>query len=413
MRLSIGLCFVDLIIYSFAEFLRTYENPTAGNKGSDPYYLGVIRSMCNNNRQSFEVSFLHLAGSGGVYSQIGDWLMACPDILIDYLNEVFIINLIHSQAAKRVVLEELPTYEEIHKEIYIRFRDVSIMDKIRDLRSTNLGKLIRTQGVVTRRTGVFPQMLYVAFRCPYCKSIMDGIKQVSSHEVKPDMCLFCQRKGLEFYSEKTVYRNYQKMTIQESPGTVPAGRIPRSKVSELYMNNDQEVILTGDLIDCARPGDEIDLTGRYTNNFDTSLNTQNGFPVFSTVIEANNVTLRKDVMGNQALSQDDIHAVTIIKNDQIQIQELAADPAFEKRLLCSIAPFIFGHEDVKMAIALALFGGQQDCSWLLIYREKVNAKHRIRGDINVLLMGDPGTAKSQFLKYAERTSPRAVYDYIE
>lgn len=96
MRLSIGLCFVDLIIYSFAEFLRTYENPTAGNKGSDPYYLGVIRSMCNNNRQSFEVSFLHLAGSGGVYSQIGDWLMACPDILIDYLNEVFIINLIHS-----------------------------------------------------------------------------------------------------------------------------------------------------------------------------------------------------------------------------------------------------------------------------------------------------------------------------
>lgn len=73
--------------------------------------------------------------------------------------------------------------------------------------------------------------------------------------------------------------------------------------------------MTGDLIDCARPGDEIDLTGRYTNNFDTSLNTQNGFPVFSTVIEANNVTLRKDVMGNQALSQDDIHAVTIIKND--------------------------------------------------------------------------------------------------
>ena len=71
----------------------------------------------------------------------------------------------------------------------------------------------------------------------------------------------------------------------------------------------QEVILTGDLIDSARPGDEIDLTGRYTNNFDMALNTMNGFPVFSTVIEANNVILRKDVMGNQALSQDDIQAV--------------------------------------------------------------------------------------------------------
>lgn len=177
--------------------------------------------MCNNNRQSFEVSFLHLAGSGGVYAQIGDWLMACPDILIDYLNE----------AAKRVVLEELPTYEEIHQDIYIRFRDVSILDKIRDLRSSNLGKLIRTQGVVTRRTGVFPQMVYVAFRCSFCNQIVDGVKQSSDREVKPDCCMFCQRKGgLIFYSESTVYRNYQKMTIQESPGSVPAGRIPRSKV---------------------------------------------------------------------------------------------------------------------------------------------------------------------------------------
>lgn len=69
--------------------------------------------------------------------------------------------------------------------------------------------------------------------------------------------------------------------------------------------------MTGDLIDCCRPGDEVDLTGRYTNNFDMALNTLNGFPVFSTVIEANNVVLRKDVMGNQALSQDDVQAVGV------------------------------------------------------------------------------------------------------
>ena len=66
------------------------------------------------------------------------------------------------------------------------------------------------------------------------------------------------------------------------------------------------MILTADLIDCARPGDEVDLTGRYTSNYDSVLNTISGFPVFSTVIEANNMTLRKDVMGNQVLSQEDI-----------------------------------------------------------------------------------------------------------
>ena len=131
------------------------------------------------------------------------------------------------------MLEELPTYEDIHRDIYVRFRDVSIMDKIRDLRSSNLGKLIRTQGVVTRRTGIFPQMVYVAFKCTYCGEITEGIKQLADREVKPAMCVTCQRKSLEFYSENTVYRNYQKMTIQESPGTVPAGRIPRTKVRRI------------------------------------------------------------------------------------------------------------------------------------------------------------------------------------
>ena len=75
------------------------------------------------------------------------------------------------------------------------------------------------------------------------------------------------------------------------------------------------MILTGDLIDCARPGDEIDLTGNYTNNFDMSLNTKNGFPVFSTIIDANNVGTRKDVMGSQILSSEDIQKVCNNDND--------------------------------------------------------------------------------------------------
>ena len=85
------------------------------------------------------------------------------------------------------------------------------------------------------------------------------------------------------------------------------------------------MIVTGDLIDCARPGDEVDLTGRYTNNFDMSLNTRNGFPVFSTVIEANNVITRKDVMGSQVLSQEDIQQVGLFETDDDKIKELAAD----------------------------------------------------------------------------------------
>lgn len=146
-------------------------------------------------------------------------------------SSFFLFLFSHLQGAKRVVLSEFPSYEEVHKDIYVRFRDFAVLESLRDLRSSSLGKLIRTQGVVTRRTSVFPQMLYVAFRCSFCNQIMEGIKQLPDREVKPDMCVFCQRRGgLQLCTENTVFRNYQKITLQESPGSVEAGRIPRSKV---------------------------------------------------------------------------------------------------------------------------------------------------------------------------------------
>ena len=128
----------------------------------------------------------------------------------------------------------------------------------------------------------------------------------------------------------------------------------------------------------------------YRNNFDVSLNTKNGFPVFATVIEANYIHKKEDLFATFRLTED----------DQRAIRQLARDPNITKRIIKSIAPSIYGHEDIKTGLALALFGGEA---------KNVQGKHRLRGDINVLLLGDPGTAKSQFLKYVEKTAHRAVF----
>lgn len=97
----------------------------------------------------------------------------------------------------------------------------------------------------------------------------------------------CQYKGkrgaLSINTSLTTYRNFQKITLQESPSSVPAGRLPRTK----------EVILLWDLVDSCRPGEEIEVTGIYRNTFDAWLNTKNGFPVFATVIEANYIGNKK------------------------------------------------------------------------------------------------------------------------
>ena len=95
-----------------------------------------------------------------------------------------------------MVLEEFPNYEQIHSDLFVRIRDLPVIDKLRELRSSHLRSLIRTQGVITRRSGVFPQMVYAAFRCRFCGMIVDGVKQASEREIRPEMCVFCQRKGV-------------------------------------------------------------------------------------------------------------------------------------------------------------------------------------------------------------------------
>ncbi len=144
------------------------------------------------------------------------------------------------------------------------------------------------------------------------------------------------------------------------------------------------------------PNEEIlrkifqEVTGVYRNNFDASLNSRNGFPVFSTIIEANHVNKKEDLFA----------AFRLTEEDEREMRNLARDERIRKRIIKSIAPSIYGHEDIKTAIALSLFSGVP---------KDINHKLRIRGDINILLLGDPGTAKSQFLKYVEKTAHRSVF----
>ncbi|CAH9129730.1 unnamed protein product [Cuscuta epithymum] len=352
------------IAKKFKEFLCSYVN----EKTKQEDYLRQINEMVAVNKCSLEIDYKQFIY---VHPNIAIWLADAPQSVLEVMEEV----------ANKVVFDLHSNYKKIHQKIHVRITNLPIYDQIRNIRQIHLNSIIRIGGVVTRRSGVFPQLQQVKFDCNKCGSVLGPFFQNSYSEVKVGSCPECQSKGpFTVNIEQTIYRNYQKLTLQESPGIVPAGRLPRYK----------EVILLNDLIDCARPGEEIEVTGIYTNNFDMSLNTKNGFPVFATVIEANYVTKKHDLFSAYKLTQE----------DKEEIEMLAKDPRIGERIIKSIAPSIYGHEDIKTAIALAMFGGQE---------KNVNGKHRLRGDINVLLLGDPGTAKSQFLKYVEKTGQRAVY----
>ena len=349
----------------FSRFLRKYADTEDG----ELVYRKRIREMCVSNGASLEVSYNDLARREPM---LAIWVADAPADMLDIFNEV----------AKTEALKLYPAYESITKDIFVRITKLPIFDQIRDIRQAHLNCLIKIKGVVTRRTGVFPQLREVMYDCGKCGFIVGPIfQQKGGDETRPGSCPECQSKGpWRVNAEKTVYRNYQKMTLQESPGEVPAGRIPRSK----------EIILLHDLIDQARPGDEVEITGIYTNNFESSLNRANGFPVFSTYVEANHLSRKGDVNA----------ATNLTDEDKEEIRRLARDPQIARRIVKSIAPSIHGHDDIKAGIALALFGGQE---------KFVKGKTKLRGDINMLLLGDPGVAKSQFLKYVEKTAGRCVY----
>merc|ERR1712130_241281 len=278
----------------------------------------------------------------------------------------------------------------IHSSIHIRITNLPLTDELRDLRQLHLNSFVQVNGVVTRRSSVFPQLQLVRFDCMKCGFTTSPIAQNVDSEkskdklIRPQSCPDCNSNGPFMVNEnKTLYRNYQKIVLQESPGSVPAGRIPRSR----------DIILIDDLCDSVRPGEEICITGIYKNIFDFGAsNILNGFPVFSTIIEANNILKQNDYYSGFTINDDEKSFFSNVLSKSADLEEVLIKEC--------VAPSIYGHDYIKRALLYSLLGGQ----------EKVHSnKHRVRGDINILILGDPGTGKSQFLKYIEKIAFRSVY----
>jgi len=175
----------------------------------------------------------------------------------------------------------------------------------------------------------------------------------------------------------SIYKDHQTFTIQEMPEKAPAGQLPCSV----------DVVIEDDLVDRIKPGDRVQVCGIYKSLPQKSSGHTNG--IFRTIVVANSIKhLSREIQGPVMTDVD-------IKN----IKEMAANEKIFDLLSQSLAPSIFGHEYIKKAILLMMLGG--------IEKNLLNKTH-LRGDINILLIGDPSTAKSQMLRFVLNTSPLAI-----
>lgn len=352
---------------SFQQFLLKFK--TEGTTAAR--YPDMLKKMAEDDEKHLDVNFIHLQYWA---PQLSLWVADHPHQILPILNE----TLMHEAARK------FGTYkgdlENDENELRVAIHSFPVRDNIRDLTTRQIGKLVSITGVVTRRSKVFNEVKRLYLRCAKCNFPSGPFDVSADKDLKPGSCVECQSKGpWRVDRQATLYRNHQKVTMQESPGSVEPGKMPRSK----------DVVLTGDMVDSVRPGDELQLTGVFRCLYDAAINARTCFPVFRTEIQAVHVHRKGDVK-----------LIEITEDRQQEILKLSQDPNIRERLIASMAPSIYGMKHVKTAILTSIMGGQSKIT---------SGKHRIRGDINTLIVGDPGLAKSQFLKYVEGTFPRAVY----
>jgi replicative DNA helicase Mcm len=304
-------------------------------------------------------------------SALTEGIIERPDQYLEHANRA---------ALAQLQIEE-PEYAEEIEKVSVQFKNLPITMSLRALGSDHLGKLVMLDGIVVRATPARPMVTRGAFRCRRCGTVT-YVDQATPFLRAPPQCTdpACRRTGpFDFLQEQSTFIDSQEIRIQELPEDLPPGQLPR------WIN----IKLTErDLVDVARPGDDVAVVGVVRAAAPT-LPRVGKLRVFLMHLDANFV----DVLSKEP------EAMLTTPEEEKQILELARDPWVHRKVIRSIAPSIYGYEHVKEAIMYLLFGGIP----------KQFPDINIRGEMNALLIGDPGTAKSQLLQYVARIAPRGLY----
>lgn len=256
---------------------------------------------------------------------------------------------------------------------------------VRNVRGEHLGNLITVRGIATRVSDVKPAVKVNAYSCDRCGS--EIFQPITTKQYTPlvecpsSECKKNNTKGQLFLSTRaSKFVPFQEVKIQEMAEQVPVGHIPRQLTIHCH----------GALVRQINPGDVIDCAGIFLPTPYTGFKAMRAGLLTDTYLEAQHVLQHKKAYDDMVLAQPTLR----------RMNELERSGQLYEYLSRSIAPEIFGHADVKKALLLQLIGG---------VTKEVGDGMRIRGDINVCLMGDPGVAKSQLLKYITKVAPRGVY----
>ncbi|KAE8611194.1 hypothetical protein XENTR_v10012363 [Xenopus tropicalis] len=369
----------------FREFLRQYRVGT-DRTGFTFKYRDELKRHYNLGEYWIEVEMEDLASFD---EDLADYLYKQPTEHLQLLEEA-------AQEVADEVTRPRPAGEETIQEIQVMLRSDANPANIRSLKSEQMSHLVKIPGIIIAATAVRAKATKISIQCRSCRNTIGNIAVRPGLEgyAMPRKCNTeqagrpkCPLDPYFIIPDKCKCVDFQTLKLQESPDAVPHGELPRHM--QLYCDRY--------LCDKVVPGNRVTIMGIYSIRKSGKTSTKGrdrvGVGIRSSYIRVVGIQVDTEGTGRSA-------AGAITPQEEEEFRRLSAKPDIYETVAKSIAPSIYGSSDIKKAIACLLFGGS---------RKRLPDGLTRRGDVNLLMLGDPGTAKSQLLKFVERCSPIGVY----
>ena len=361
-------------------------------------------SAISDKVKEFLVQFKYKDGSFKYVEQIDEMMpKAAKFIVIDYNDLVTVPEIeslfneepdsilnAFSRAINEILHERFPTYaEKIKQETRARIVNYPIQRSLRQINAEIINKMTSVSGMVVRASEIKPLAREVTFVCPDGHvTHVDLLTGMSLNT--PSKCTNpkCSHRELEIKHDSSRFIDFQILRLQELPEDLPPGQLPH------YV----DVSIKQDLVDNARPGDRVILTGIVRIEQEpVSGISRTESALYRLRIDGNNIEFLggKGVKISRSTEREEVSP-----EEEKIIKSLGKNSDIYERLVGSFAPHIQGHSLIKEAILLLIVGSTQRI---------LQDGSKIRGDINIFLVGDPGTAKSEMLKFCARIAPRGLY----
>ena len=353
------------------EFLTQFKDPTGSFS-----YVEQIDQMMPKRAKYIVVDFNDLVSVPFIESKF----VESPDEILNAF----------SRAIKEILQERFPEYaRKIEHDIRARIANFPAERSLRQINSEVITKMTSVSGMVVRASEVKPLAKELTYKCldkHISKfTLLDGMSLDKAVKCQSPKCPYT---NLAIVAEESRFIDFQIVRLQELPEDLPPGQLPH------YVN----VSMKQDLVDYARPGDRIVLTGivRIEQERVSGVK-QSESALYRLRMDGNNIEFigGRGIKGSRRTEREEISP-----DEQKIIRTLSKNPDIYNRLIASFAPHIRGHELFKEAILLLIVGSTQ---------RALSDGSKVRGDINVFLVGDPGTAKSEMLKFCARIAPRGLY----